>query len=262
MNEKILELGKKGLRLIAYERESASFLGGKPLVGSAFDWPRKNKKPLAFIAQLDLGEINNDQVINWLPQNGRLLFFYDLEEWPWGFDPNDKGGWAVIYDRSAGDLRFQESPSDQIMEHPASKVKYISSEQFVSYPDAQRINYAEVGLSEKDDDDYYEFIEGVYGESPRHQVGGFPSPVQNDEMEDECQMVSGGVNCGGPDGYKSEEAKQLRTQNNDWRLLLQFDSDDDVDAMWGDLGMLYFWVRESDAKNLDFSNCWLILQCG
>ena len=79
MNENILALGKKCLRLVNSDVESASFLGGKPLVGSAIDWPRKNKKPLGFIAQLDLGEINKEQVIDWLPQSGRLLFFYDLQ---------------------------------------------------------------------------------------------------------------------------------------------------------------------------------------
>lgn len=54
MNEKILSLGEKCLRLIPAETEVVSFLGGKPVVRSPFDWPRKNNKPLGFIAQLDL----------------------------------------------------------------------------------------------------------------------------------------------------------------------------------------------------------------
>ncbi len=80
-------------------------------------------------------------------------------------------------------------------------------------------------------------------------------------MEEDCQLASGGVYCGNSDGYNSKEAEKLRSELLDWKLLLQFDSDDEIEAMWGDMGMLYFWVRESDAKNCDFSKPWLILQC-
>jgi uncharacterized protein YwqG len=261
MNEKILSLGNKCLRLVTSNAETTSFLGGRPLVASAIEWPRKNEKPLGFVAQLDLGEFNQEKAIDWLPQNGRLLFFYDLEEWPWGFDPKDKGGWAVLYENGTEELHLQELPSDINKEHLAPDIKYISAEKFISYPDAQRVSFSTLGLSEDDDDEYYEFIDEHYGDMPRHQIGGFPTPIQNDDMEEECQLVSSGVNCGGPEGYNSKEAKELRKQNNDWRLLLQFDSDDDVDAMWGDMGMLYFWVKENEAKNCVFSNSWVVLQC-
>ena len=48
----------------------------------------------------------------------------------------------------------------------------------------------------------------------------------------------------------------------DWRLLLQMDSDDDLDVMWGDAGILYFWIQADEARRGDFSNAWMILQCG
>lgn len=137
----------------------------------------------------------------------------------------------------------------------------MTAETFISYPDAQRINFEEAGLSEDDDDEYCDFIDEHYGEEPRHQIGGYPTPVQNDDMEEECQLASGGVNCGGSEGYNSKEAKRLREQENEWRLVFQFDSDDDIEAMWGDMGMLYFWVKESEAENCNFSNSWMVLQC-
>ncbi|MCX6878962.1 MAG: DUF1963 domain-containing protein [Verrucomicrobia bacterium] len=47
-----------------------------------------------------------------------------------------------------------------------------------------------------------------------------------------------------------------------WSLLFQMDTDDDLKIMWGDAGMIYFWVRRDDARKLKFDNTWVILQCG
>jgi uncharacterized protein YwqG len=40
------------------------------------------------------------------------------------------------------------------------------------------------------------------------------------------------------------------------------DTDDDLNVMWGDAGMIYFWVRWDDARKRKFDNTWVILQCG
>ncbi len=80
-------------------------------------------------------------------------------------------------------------------------------------------------------------------------------------MELEAQLASNGVYCGDGSGYQSEEGKRLAVGAKDWRLLLQFSSDDDLGVMWGDLGELYFWVKEQDSVEGDFSDVWLILQC-
>jgi uncharacterized protein YwqG len=96
---------------------------------------------------------------------------------------------------------------------------------------------------------------------PQHQIGGFPSPVQGDIMELECQLVSHGIYCGDESGYRDPRATELGASARDWKLLLEFDSDDDLDVMWGDGGMLYFWVREQDARAGKFADTWLVLQC-
>jgi uncharacterized protein YwqG len=80
-------------------------------------------------------------------------------------------------------------------------------------------------------------------------------------MELESQLASNGVYVGTPEGYASEEAKQLESGANDWKLLFQFDSDGDLDIMWGDCGMIYFWVQQQKSTINQFDNCWLILQC-
>ncbi|MDP3853118.1 DUF1963 domain-containing protein, partial [Phenylobacterium sp.] len=73
-------------------------------------------------------------------------------------------------------------------------------------------------------------------------------PVQSDSMEAECQDIARRLGQRGGDLA-------------DWRLLLQLDTDDEAGMMWGDVGSLYFWIRERDARIGDFSKVWMILQC-
>jgi len=80
-------------------------------------------------------------------------------------------------------------------------------------------------------------------------------------MELECQLVTHGLNLGRPEGYKNMEVERLRLGADDWRLLLQLDTDHEAGMMWGDTGRLYFWIREQDARARDFSKAWAILQC-
>ena len=90
-------------------------------------------------------------------------------------------------------------------------------------------------------------------------------PAQNiqGEMELECQLASHGIYCGNSDGFESERAQRLREGAPDWRLLLQIDTDEDGPGwMWGDVGRIYFWIKQQDLRSLRFDDVWLILQCG
>jgi uncharacterized protein YwqG len=99
------------------------------------------------------------------------------------------------------------------------------------------------------------------GGPTQHRLLGHPQLIQN-PMELECQLASNGVYCGGPEGYESEKAKHLQSGAADWRLLLQIDTDEEGPGwMWGDVGRIYFWIKEHDLKNLRFRDAWLILQC-
>lgn len=264
MNEHIEKLGKACLRILPSETETEtnSFLGGMPRVSEKIDWPIKNDQPLAFIAQLDLREVNTDKQIDWLPDSGRLLFFYDMDDYPWGFDPADKGGWAVIYDNGNNDLFELKEPENIADESRIPTKKYVKIDQFMSYPSAERLDLEAAGILDYEQyEKYREFVGNKYEPYPYHQMDGYPYPIQRDSMEKECQLVSGGVYCGNPFGYKTDKAQELMKDKNDWVLLFQFDSDDDIDVMWGDDGMLYFWVREGEARQNNFSNSWLISQC-
>ncbi len=60
-------------------------------------------------------------------------------------------------------------------------------------------------------------------------------------MKLECQLASNGLYCGDGDAYGSPQGRALADGAEDWRLLLQIDSDEDGPGwMWGDLGRIYF----------------------
>ena len=230
------------------------------MVPPGFTWPTWKGKPLSFLAQLDLPEVASAGGQSWLPPVGKLYFFYDQDQSTWGFDPADRGSWRVIYSEAGtSTLMRGESPSNTesvFVETPTTFRKIMS------YPDWQR---PAIDVRDTSDEEFEQLAAmwlSAFGENPKHQLFGFPVPVQGDSMELECQLASNGVYCGAPEGFKSARAIQLAPGAKDWRLLFQIDSDDDVGMMWGDVGTLYFWVRESDARASNFGDAWMILQCG
>ena len=80
-------------------------------------------------------------------------------------------------------------------------------------------------------------------------------------MQLEAQLVTNGLYCGDAQGYHDPRRPELEKTCEDWRLLLLLDSDESAKLMWGDVGMLYFWVRHSDVLRSDFSRTWMTLQC-
>ncbi len=259
------------IRLERASRRSSSYIGGLPELPEHVSWPVWNKPivgedlpPLSFLAQIDLGEEPKEHWPDWMPKEGKLLFFYDAEQSTWGFDPADHGSWTVLFVEGSERCAERAAP-EALANYARYPRKDVSLVQGQSVPSYERIGGYAAKLS-KDEfaeiDARYEKLEREYSsEGPGHQLFGWPRPVQGDGMQLECQLVSNGVYCGNPDGYKSKEAKTLRPSAADWELLLQLDSDDDAGMMWGDLGKLYFWIRREDAKHRDFSNVWMILQC-
>jgi len=257
------------VHLVPTANDTPCHLGGAPNLPGGVAWPVKNGKRLPFLACIDLPSIAEALPINWLPRIGRLLFFYDVEEQPWGFDPKDRGSWAVIHAQDAGVPTSPPAPG-------ALPSRFVSPRRIASLPSYERPEFEALALPEEHSEALMEFGIAAYGDAPKHQIGGYPHPIQGDAMELECQLVSHGIYTGEPPEYEDRDfadvlgdeprqpdlrAKALEGGAKDWRLLLQVDSDDSIDAMWGDAGMVYFWVREQDARAGRFENVWLVLQC-
>jgi uncharacterized protein YwqG len=234
------------LRLVGREG-GRSCLGGAPNIAGA--WPRYDGRPLSVIAQLDLEEIAVAGGPDWLPQKGRLLFFYEIDYAGWGIDPGDLGCFAVRHE--TGFATAEPPPEDLAHEGrwPEYPVAFVTA---VSMPAPERLNVDLRNLSGREEKTLEAALDAMTPAQPAHQIGGYPNAIQNDGMELECQRNTHSLRG-------AEKGKE--TDADDWRLLLQFDTDDEAGMMWGDVGRLYFWVREQDARAGDFSKVWMILQC-
>jgi uncharacterized protein YwqG len=229
-------------------------------------------QPLNFLAQINLAEVAVVAVPDLeLPQQGMLYFFYDTEYQGWGFDPSDAPGFRVIFAPDTNTLAPVDMPPATIPIKPFVEVGLQPQLTFCPLP-SEGILFDSLKLPKAAADIYDEVLRDDrdskvnskdWFQEPNWancQLGGYPSVIQN-PMEEECALVSAGIYCGDPKAYSSDEGKSVLSQENDWQLLLQIDSDEDAEMMWGDSGMLYFWIKKSRLQARDFSQVWLILQC-
>jgi len=236
-----------------------SRIGGAPDVPAGFVWPHHNNTPLAFLLQLDLAEVRAAFGQSLLPDCGRLLFFYEAVEQPWGFDPKDRGAWRVIYDNSAN-VASQSPPPSMPPEEcfPEAQLRYYIA---AALPSPTWLAEHGPELDEAAEELYWELYQQLDPMETCNQLLGDPDPIQG-EMELECQLVSNGIYVGDASGYESGKARALEAGAKDWVLLLQLDSNEDsVDMMWGDCGRLYFWIRKQDLRDRNFEAVWMVLQC-
>jgi uncharacterized protein YwqG len=244
---------KPALRFRKVAGATTSYMGGLPKLPQTIDWPQKDGRPLSFLATIDLSAVAKFELTPWLPDCGHLLFFYDVEEQPWGFDPQDRGAWSVIY--------AEEQSEDRLGGPEPLRKIFVEFERFESIPDWQRFEALGIDLSDVEVDTFIDGVCDIEDDDELHQVSGYPSTVQGDTMELESQLASNNIYVGGPEGYQSDEAQALFDGARDWRLLLQLSGDDEQGTMWGDCGRIYFWVKAQAARQRDFSDAWLVLQC-
>lgn len=244
----------------------SSKFGGRPDLPANFVWFEWNDLALSFIAQINLAELPDVSVRRLLPETGRLYFFYDSQQEAWGFDPKDLGGSKVLYiDGNVGPLVRTEFPSSLPQEgrYLACRVSYSerSTLPFDTIDDGPALN-----LSEQESESFMNMVWDLQEQDTResggsiHHIFGYPNTIQG-EMSLECQLASSGVYCGDPEGYQDPRVPRLERGAKDWMLLLQVDSDDNAEMMWGDAGRIYYWIRKEDLENQDFDKVWTILQC-
>ncbi len=230
-----------------------SKIGGRPDLTKEVEWPKQNNgKHLTFLAQINLTELNNDEID--LPKEGLIYFFYSEDQEFWGYSKENANDFRTIYIANPKKLQRREIPSTlNIVKggmYKPCKLKFTNSyslpnweHEFVSeqFKDIDNDPYIDISSSS-------EYITKLFGHSINIQG----------TMEYECEMVDRGYDW---NNIPEKEKEDIKENQYNWKLLFQLDSENEAQMMWGDVGKLYFWIKESDLKENRFDRTWLILQC-
>jgi uncharacterized protein YwqG len=120
------------------------------------------------------------------------------------------------------------------------------------------------GLAEGERERLWDLCEeiGLLDRNPQHQLLGHPTVVQDEEegLQIRCQFESQGLDSHKIYAQEEPRAADLDQGTDDWRLLLQLESDDGTGMMWADAGVLSFWIQRQALEARDFENVWVILE--
>jgi uncharacterized protein YwqG len=245
-------------------RIGQSRIGGRPDLPRDLSWPQWKGVPLEFVAQVALPDVAGVEPD--MPANGWLWFFYSLTYFPGGDSKDDREGWRVLHwQGEPSALRRCDPPAferprqslwqrmlvgrigERIRTFDACSVEFGSSLSLPHEPPP--------GI---DDEFLMEEIVGKFadGDPAGSSMFGLEYPVQRTQgdMPRECEQI-----------WSSQHGKHIGAaaadDGTDWVLLLQLDSHPEASMMWGDAGMLYYWIRRSDLQARRFDRAWMFMEC-
>lgn len=226
----------------------ASKMGGCPDVPPNFEWFYWQNFPLSFIAQINLADVTGLDLQNLLPKSGMLYFFYTIQSI--GLAPNDKGG-GVVY-HFDGDLQTLQridypKSSDEIEWFETVALGFETQWTMPSPYESWGNEELDKGRNEKRLEKLQTFLS--HGKAQNRLLGHWDE-IQGD-LGNECEYGQGGVQWEQQDPEKVAE----------WRLLFQVDSNDECQMMWGDVGRVYFCMREKDLVAQKYDAVWTVMQC-
>src|SRR5262245_2144150 len=238
----------------------AGRFGGLPFTPEDFKWPvTPAGRPMEFIGQINFAEVvaQLPSFPESLPSQGIFQFFYDLEELVWGFDPKHQNFWRFTWYPTLHGLR-----SVQLMEGVTllERGHAISFQEKITLPDICTLLPALESRSVYTDEEIDAYQDFSGQEKIEHQLLGHSCNIQGDPRYD-AQLASNGVYYGDSSFKDDPRTLELLRGVNDWQLLWQIDSNDDLNMMWGDCGMLYVMVKREALRARDLSAPWLVLQC-
>jgi uncharacterized protein YwqG len=233
----------------------SSKFGGLPDLPSHFVFPKYHNGYLTFLAQINLQETNHFDKNHLLPDTGILFFFYDVIEQPWGIDEEDKESFKILYfDGDVNELKRTSYPkiTEDYFPLPSFKIAFM---EYLSLPE----DPIDLELNDEELDNFYEFRSEFMqsteeaSSNPMHYMLGEPYNVQNNVFEELIYYEN--------EGQINWDSTEIDAKSKELVLLFQMDSDDDLDVMWGDAGMLYFCIEKQDLLHKRFNEVKFTLQC-
>jgi hypothetical protein len=179
----------------------------------------------------------------------------------WVDGPESKGRWRVV----AADPRVAV-----LREPPAGAITFpvwpVAGRRVLTLPgwqeDVLAIDYTDIdsaGTSELlaalD-----AFDEAAFGDTVRHQFGGWPRLVHA-PLWAECSLHAAGIPALTREAERHPRFVAMLERSTDWRLLLQLDSDEPLGWLWGESGCVYYAIRDEDLRTGNFDATWMVSQC-
>lgn len=235
----------------------ASKIGGLPDLPSNVAWPVWQSLPMSFIAQVQLAEVRVADHTHTLPTDGILWFFYDAQQQTFGADPNDRGGWQVLY--APGNTHLQRATAPTTLPSASIfKACAVTVTREATLPQQPALFLPHFDWTSDEQAAYEAFLATFPSPadhaSVHHRILGHPDQLQ-DDMRLQCALASHGIR-----DINDPRADALKQTVSNWLLLLQIDSDEQAGMRWADNGMLYYWIEQEPLHNRNFADVWLVLQ--
>lgn len=224
----------------------ASRLAGQPDLPPGFAWPTHGPEPMALLAQIDLAELAPHAPQSALPASGWLYFFWAVDSGGWGYTAETAGSFAVHYHQGpVEELTRTEPPAGLPQWAQDFAPCTVAFEPGVALPGWQDLRYPKALDLSQDIESWYELSLRVMGVEPPgetvHHLLGHPQLVQGDP--------------------RPQAVKRRGGEPDDWNLLLQLETDTvSPNWMWGDVGTVYFLIRDQDLEARAFDQAWLVAQ--
>ncbi len=236
-----------------------STTGGLPPEGLKFEWPQCDGRSLSLIATFYLDELPT--LHGWLPSDGVLLFFYDLEEQPWGDDSAESDGWKVLWvaDTSKGNPAVCERPQNLkdgfVFRSRPLSFGLVETLPFIDHP-----LFEEVESSDSLMDELEERIEDGEGGPSCGHIGGYSGAADGALYAFRCRQQLRGEN---PMLAYEANLEEIQAAESEMCLLFEYEMDEreseEAPEIFGSRN-LSFWAFKADVRQQDFSKVWLRLE--
>lgn len=294
VEDKLMQAARPSLRLHLHPADEASIplggtkFGGAPDLPPDFEWPiwqgypesdrpryppgefTRSDGALCFLAQFRLSELTEYDLGGALPSSGILYFFCAIWKMALGYDETDRDCWKVFYcegDPSAlvrqpPPLLSQEVYRDAILpDNNRFTCCHVEFQPEIVLPDWNDPEaYELLGLSKDESEKYWELFDSFESseepdprkfsdsDGPIHSLLGYPQIVQYDRI----------IGANFVPGHDQE-----------WRLLLQLDTEDITSARtpdfisvhWQGGGRGYFYIPVQSLAEQNFDAVWVDMQC-
>lgn len=241
----------------AYNRPEVSKFGGEPDVPKDFKWPYWKGKPLDFLGQINLSDINHFEY-NQIPfKEGILYIFYDMDRQPSGHNRLDEGGWKIIYSKEKELVRMShptKTPGDLF----SGEIAFFKD---MSLPTPWRREIDEITANWRHEKNYEKLFGDLFEldfQFTSHWMFGYPHELQGPEMKLKLQLILRDLYPFRYDDICKSLIEDLK--ENDWILLLMLSPDYRPHWNFKKGGRLYFWIKKTDLRQGNFDNVWLIAE--